>query len=67
VKQCLFVTAELSVQCQYRKGPEVSVLFWACHYLNTGITPNENFDWQQASGGMVAFAKYFEEIANLKD
>ena len=29
--------------------------------------PNENFDWQQASGGMVAFAKYFEEIANLID
>jgi acetylornithine deacetylase/succinyl-diaminopimelate desuccinylase-like protein len=28
--------------------------------------PNENFDWQQASGGMIAFAKYFEEIANLK-
>ena len=28
--------------------------------------PNENFDWQQASGGMVAFAKYFEEIANLQ-
>ena len=27
--------------------------------------PNENFDWQQASGGMVAFAKYFEEIAIL--
>ena len=27
--------------------------------------PNENFDWQQASGGMVAFAKYFEEIANM--
>jgi acetylornithine deacetylase/succinyl-diaminopimelate desuccinylase-like protein len=21
--------------------------------------PNENFDWQQASGGMIAFAKYF--------
>jgi acetylornithine deacetylase/succinyl-diaminopimelate desuccinylase-like protein len=29
--------------------------------------PNENFDWQQASGGMVAFAKYFEEIANLSE
>ena len=28
--------------------------------------PNENFDWQQASGGMVAFAKYFEEIALLR-
>ena len=27
--------------------------------------PNENFDWRQASGGMVAFAKYFEEISNL--
>lgn len=27
--------------------------------------PNENFDWQQASGGMVAFAKYFDEIAEL--
>jgi len=27
--------------------------------------PNENFDWQQASGGMIAFTKYFEEIANL--
>jgi acetylornithine deacetylase/succinyl-diaminopimelate desuccinylase-like protein len=24
--------------------------------------PNENFDWQQASGGMVAFAKYFELV-----
>lgn len=27
--------------------------------------PNENFDWQQASGGMVAFAKYFEEVSIL--
>jgi acetylornithine deacetylase/succinyl-diaminopimelate desuccinylase-like protein len=27
--------------------------------------PNEIFDWQQASGGMVAFAKYFEEISKL--
>jgi acetylornithine deacetylase/succinyl-diaminopimelate desuccinylase-like protein len=24
--------------------------------------PNENYDWQQASGGMVAFAKYFEIV-----
>jgi acetylornithine deacetylase/succinyl-diaminopimelate desuccinylase-like protein len=24
--------------------------------------PNENFDWRQASGGMVAFAKYFEIV-----
>jgi len=27
--------------------------------------PNENYDWEQASGGMVAFAKYFEEVAAL--
>jgi acetylornithine deacetylase/succinyl-diaminopimelate desuccinylase-like protein len=27
--------------------------------------PNENFDWEQASGGMIAFAKYFEEVALL--
>ena len=27
--------------------------------------PNENFDWQQARGGMAAFAKYFSEIAEL--
>jgi len=27
--------------------------------------PNENYDWQQASGGMVAFAKYFENVASL--
>ncbi len=24
--------------------------------------PNENFDWQQASGGMIAFAKYFSLV-----
>ncbi len=27
--------------------------------------PNENYDWQQASGGMVAFAKYFSNVAAL--
>jgi acetylornithine deacetylase/succinyl-diaminopimelate desuccinylase-like protein len=27
--------------------------------------PNENYDWQQASGGMAAFAKYFELIAAM--
>ncbi len=27
--------------------------------------PNENFDWQQASGGMVAFAHYFDRIARM--
>jgi acetylornithine deacetylase/succinyl-diaminopimelate desuccinylase-like protein len=27
--------------------------------------PNENYDWGQASGGMVAFRRYFEELAAL--
>jgi acetylornithine deacetylase/succinyl-diaminopimelate desuccinylase-like protein len=27
--------------------------------------PNENYDWRQASGGMAAFAKYFENVASL--
>ncbi len=27
--------------------------------------PNENYDWGQASGGMVAFAKYLDEVARL--
>ncbi|MGE5344387.1 MAG: peptidase dimerization domain-containing protein, partial [Acidithiobacillales bacterium] len=27
--------------------------------------PNENYDWEQAEGGMIAFAKYFEEVAAI--
>jgi acetylornithine deacetylase/succinyl-diaminopimelate desuccinylase-like protein len=27
--------------------------------------PNENFDWEQASGGMRMFARYFESLARL--
>lgn len=27
--------------------------------------PNENYDWQQASGGMVAFVRYFENLSRL--
>ena len=27
--------------------------------------PNENFDWSQAEGGMAAFAKYFQNVAEL--
>jgi acetylornithine deacetylase/succinyl-diaminopimelate desuccinylase-like protein len=28
--------------------------------------PNENYDWQQASGGMVAFVKYFDNVSKLQ-
>jgi acetylornithine deacetylase/succinyl-diaminopimelate desuccinylase-like protein len=27
--------------------------------------PNENYDWGQAGGGMVAFAKFFEEASGI--
>jgi acetylornithine deacetylase/succinyl-diaminopimelate desuccinylase-like protein len=47
--------------------------FLRCPVLFLGLSlpehgyhaPNENYDWQQACGGMIAFAKYFEEIAGL--
>ena len=27
--------------------------------------PNENYDWRQASGGIVAFAKYFDNVSRM--
>ena len=51
---------------QYREGSEVPSSLGLSLPEHGYHAPNENFDWQQASGGMVAFAKYFEEIANLK-
>ena len=27
--------------------------------------PNEHFDWTQASGGMKAFVKYFDEVSTI--
>ena len=27
--------------------------------------PNENYDWEQAEGGMASFAKYFEAVAAI--
>jgi acetylornithine deacetylase/succinyl-diaminopimelate desuccinylase-like protein len=28
--------------------------------------PNENYDWQQARGGMMAFAEYFRRVGEIK-
>jgi acetylornithine deacetylase/succinyl-diaminopimelate desuccinylase-like protein len=28
--------------------------------------PNENYDWHQAGGGIVAFAKFIEGVAEIK-
>jgi acetylornithine deacetylase/succinyl-diaminopimelate desuccinylase-like protein len=47
--------------------------YFKCPVLFLGLSlpehgyhaPNENYDWQQASGGMIAFAKYFEEVSVL--
>ena len=48
---------------RYLKCP---VLFLGLSLPEHGYhAPNENYDWQQASGGMVAFAKYFDEVAAL--
>jgi acetylornithine deacetylase/succinyl-diaminopimelate desuccinylase-like protein len=45
---------------------DVPVLFMGLSLPEHGYhAPNENYDWQQASGGMVAFAKYFDEIARM--
>jgi acetylornithine deacetylase/succinyl-diaminopimelate desuccinylase-like protein len=45
---------------------KVPVLFLGLSLPEHGYhAPNENYDWQQACGGMVAFAKYFDEIARM--
>ena len=28
--------------------------------------PNENYDWQQAEGGMIAFADYFRRVGDME-
>ena len=28
--------------------------------------PNENYDWQQAEGGMIAFADYFRRVGEME-
>jgi acetylornithine deacetylase/succinyl-diaminopimelate desuccinylase-like protein len=49
---------------KYLKCP---VLFLGLSLPEHGYhAPNENFDWQQACGGMIAFAKYFEEVSQLR-
>ncbi len=41
------------------------------HFLGLSLpehgyhAPNENFDWRQAEGGMLAFASYFDRVARL--
>jgi acetylornithine deacetylase/succinyl-diaminopimelate desuccinylase-like protein len=45
---------------------ETPVMFLGLSLPEHGYhAPNENYDWQQASGGMVAFVKYFDNVARL--
>ena len=45
----------------------VPVLFLGLSLPEHGYhAPNENYDWSQASGGMIAFARYFEEVSKLR-
>lgn len=49
---------------KYLKAP---ILFLGLSLPEHGYhAPNENFDWTQASGGMRMFARYFENIVNLR-
>jgi acetylornithine deacetylase/succinyl-diaminopimelate desuccinylase-like protein len=48
---------------KYLKAP---VLFLGLSLPEHGYhAPNENFDWEQASGGIKMFAKYFDEISRM--
>ena len=45
---------------------KVPVLFLGLSLPEHGYhSPNENYDWEQAEGGMIAFAKYFESVGAL--
>lgn len=45
---------------------KVPILFLGLSLPEHGYhAPNEYFDWGQASGGMRAFAAYFEELATM--
>jgi acetylornithine deacetylase/succinyl-diaminopimelate desuccinylase-like protein len=48
---------------EYLKAP---IVFLGLSLPEHGYhAPNENFDWEQASGGMRMFARYFESLARL--
>ena len=43
---------------------DVPVVFLGLSLPEHGYhAPNENYDWGQAGGGIVAFAKFFEEVS----
>ena len=62
----VLATAAIGAVISMERVLRCPVLFLGLSLPEHGYhAPNENYDWQQASGGMVAFAKYFEVVANL--
>jgi acetylornithine deacetylase/succinyl-diaminopimelate desuccinylase-like protein len=58
------IGAVLSMQ----RAWEVPILFLGLSLPEHGYhAPNEYFDWGQASGGMKAFAHYFEQLAKMNE
>ena len=62
-----------------REGGSIGAVVTMQKYLKAPITllglslpehgyhaPNENYDWEQASGGMRMFLRYFQNLSNLK-
>lgn len=50
-----------------QKAWKVPILFLGLSLPEHGYhAPNEHFDWRQASGGMRAFASYFQRVAMMK-
>src|SRR5262245_40895549 len=50
---------------KYLKAP---IVFLGLSFPEHGYhAPNEHFDWEQASGGMKMFAKYFETISRIQE
>ena len=48
---------------QYLRAP---IVFLGLSLPEHGYhAPNENFDWQQASGGIRMFVRYFENVAKI--
>jgi acetylornithine deacetylase/succinyl-diaminopimelate desuccinylase-like protein len=45
---------------------ETPVMFLGLSLPEHGYhAPNENYDWRQASGGIIAFVKYFDNVAKM--
>src|SRR5213596_425757 len=62
----LFVGGSIGAVVTMAKYLKAPIVFLGLSLPEHGYhAPNENFDWEQASGGMRMFARYFETLARL--